>query len=857
MVPQRDKVLSTNLYQAVLDEHRTNHRSANPKRTIGISHLNRMHLPISISKALATVTACVLFALSVQASTNYIDFNSDPSLNGLLTVLHRPSSTGGTWYSSDGAPSDPFGTNGYFSITDASGGQRCTILFSDLDTNLVIKAFTFSMDIRVGLGSAQPADGFSINYARANDPVIVNNDGTGYASSPTGEADLEEEGTKTGLAVTFDSWFSGGSDVIGITVRVDNTIVTNVPMPVAHGGCTNLQSIQTGDTNAASPDDLCWTKLIVQLTTNSLLNLTYKGATFLTNFPTTFSPSAGRLILAGRTGDNSQDAHVDNISIVTIPTTGPAVGPATPSLNGFTMNIDDSGPATPNTNTLLVTLDGVTIINNGLNVSTNTATVTRSGTTTTIAYSQPALFPSLSTHVVHVTFSGSGFAGTIDEIRNFTVPSYPTLPVGLRTPSGSGSNPGFRMKAYQITTALNFVNGWQNQIPFDEQQLAGLISSNTVDLTSFTNNGYFFESNVVNYSLSGTAGSITPDALMPGLPGTLTLNDQVVYEMLAFVEFPSNGLYTMGVQSDDGFRVTVGDRTGPDVGLSVIAPANLAGRYFGGATATDYGQGFGAALPKTPIIARAVLCDPPWPTSTPNNAAALSNNIALLHRDPTGGVATHGIWAVQAGAVAVVLVDQDDQGASVAQGGAGRLPGIWGGSISGFNVPVVMMDYALGTNLFTYATTNTSSPVIMRLGDDSSMALGEFNGGRGGGTPTTFQINVPQAGVYPLRLVYENGGGDANVEWWTSTSTSTNLINDPSSAVKAYRTRVVSTGSAHLNPVTISGTNAIISWTGEGELEQALVVTGPWVKCPYQNNPATVPINKLLGTGSYFRIRQY
>jgi len=313
----------------------------------------------------------------------------------------------------------------------------------------------------------------------------------------------------------------------------------------------------------------------------------------------------------------------------------------------------------------------------------------------------------------------------------------------------------------------------------------------------------------------------------------------------------------MGVASDDGFRITVGDRTGPDVGLKILAPASVAGRYFGAPSATDYGQGFGGALPKTPLVARAVLCDPPWPTSLPNNAAALSNNIALLHRDPSGGVATHGIWAKQAGAVAVVLVDQDDQGATVAQGGAGRLPGTWGGSIGGLTIPVVMMDYALGTNVFALATPNSSSPVIMSIGDDSSYELAEFNGGRGDGTPTLFNVNVAQAGVYPLRLVYENGGGGAAVEWWTVSGGTTNVINDTSSVVKAYRTRSVTTGSAHLNPAAISGTNVVLSWTGEGELEQASQVTGPWVKCPFQDNPATVPINRLVGSATFFRIRQY
>lgn len=820
-----------------------------------------MHLPISIPKAFAAVTACVLMALSTQASTNYIDFNSDPSLNGLLTVLHRTGAAGGgTWYSSDGAPSDPFGTNGYFSITDATPGQRCTILFSDLDTNLVIKAFTFSMDIRVGRFDAiQPADGFSINYARANDPVIVHNDGTGFAASPTGEADLEEEGTTTGLAVTFDSWFSGGSDVIGITVRVDNTIVTNIPMPVAGGGCTNLQSIQTGDTNALSTADLCWTKLIVQLTTNGLLNLQYKGATFLNNFPTTFSPSAGRLILAGRTGDNSQDAHVDNISIVTIPSAGPAVGPATPTFDGFTMSIDDSGPATPNTNTLNVQLDGTPIIVNGVAAGGVNATVTRSGISTIVTYKQASLFVSGSSHSVHVTFSGSGFSGTTDETRNFTAPTYPTLPLGLRTPLGSGDNtqPGFKLKVWQADTALNVFDGWQNQIVFDEMQLAGLINTNpatggpatnVADLTSYTNNGQYYESGVINYSLGGASGTIQPDSPIPGLPGTLAVADQAVMDITAFVEFPTNGLYTMGVQSDDGFRVTVGDRASSWVGLQVLAPATASGRYFAVPTATDYGSGFGGALPKVPIFSQAVLADPILAGGPLNNASTIAGKVAIVQRG-TFGFAVKAKNCQDAGAIAMIIGDSDIH--------TDELPGVMGGADSSVVIPCIMVSYADGTNLIAHASTNNASPMVVRIGDDSSLELGSFNGGRGAGTPTVFQVNVAQAGVYPLRLIYENGGGDANVEWWTSSGTSTNLINDPSSNVKAYRARSVTTGSAHINPVAISGGNAVISWTGEGELEQAFSVTGPWEKSPYQANPSTVPVNKLIGNGSYFRIRQY
>src|SRR3954451_19624156 len=130
-----------------------------------------------ILKLLCGVFVSALMLSSSQAGNAVFDFNSDPAANGFLTVLHRGGANGGQWYPTEGAPSDPFGTNGYFSITDATGSQRCTVLFGDFDSGLVVKAFTIGMDIRVGgSGAAQPADGFSINYARANDPVLINND---------------------------------------------------------------------------------------------------------------------------------------------------------------------------------------------------------------------------------------------------------------------------------------------------------------------------------------------------------------------------------------------------------------------------------------------------------------------------------------------------------------------------------------------------------------------------------------------------------------------------------------------------------------------------------------------------------
>lgn len=70
-----------------------------------------------------------------------------------------------------------------------------------------------------------------------------------------------------------------------------------------------------------------------------------------------------------------------------------------------------------------------------------------------------------------------------------------------------------------------------------------------------------------------------------------------------------------------------------------------------------------------------------------------------------------------------------------------------------------------------------------------SLNLGQFDGGRGV-ADTTFQISVPAAGLYPFRLVYEEGGGDSAVEWFSVASDGTkHLLNDSSdsAAIKAYR----------------------------------------------------------------------
>jgi hypothetical protein len=267
------------------------------------------------------VLAGLLCAASAQAGSADYNFNTDPIAAGLMTFY------GSGYWNANGGATGADG-DGYLVVTEATG-QSSRIIFNDFDAGKVVKAFEFEADFRIGNGSSSPADGFSVSYARAGDPVIEA--GT-WAQGQNCEASLAEEGTKTGISIGFDAWNSGGTagslcdvvdqsigvDVAALTVRVDGILVAQFPLPTRNGTCDDVTSLQTGpyDTTG-SPEVLCWAKLRVQLLENAQLNVWWKGKQLLTNYQTTYFPSPGVLVFGGRTGDAWQNQHVDNIKIAT------------------------------------------------------------------------------------------------------------------------------------------------------------------------------------------------------------------------------------------------------------------------------------------------------------------------------------------------------------------------------------------------------------------------------------------------------------------------------------------------------------------------------------------------------------
>ncbi len=120
---------------------------------------------------------------------------------------------------------------------------------------------------------------------------------------------------------------------------------------------------------------------------------------------------------------------------------------------------------------------------------------------------------------------------------------------------------------------------------------------------------------------------------------------------------------------------------------------------------------------------------------------------------------------------------------------------------------------------------------------------------------------VPKAGVYPFRLIWDNGTGGANCEFFSVDDVTGNYIpiNASASPIKAWITRNVDAPGALPAPKLaapfLSGGNVILSWSGEGELWESYSLDGPWFKSTYQSNPSAVVPSSVIAT-RFFRVRQ-
>ncbi|MCC6232277.1 MAG: hypothetical protein IT580_06505 [Verrucomicrobiales bacterium] len=111
--------------------------------------------------------------------------------------------------------------------------------------------------------------------------------------------------------------------------------------------------------------------------------------------------------------------------------------------------------------------------------------------------------------------------------------------------------------------------------------------------------------------------------------------------------------------------------------------------------------------------------------------------------------------------------------------------------------------------------------------------LGEFNGGRGA-SDTLFDVFVQDAGTYPLRTIYQDGGGGGNIEIFSVKADGTKvLLNDTDNGgLRSFRAGTAPAkpvGELKFSKIQKNANGSItIEWTGAGTLQSATSVSGPW-----------------------------
>ena len=145
----------------------------------------------------------------------------------------------------------------------------------------------------------------------------------------------------------------------------------------------------------------------------------------------------------------------------------------------------------------------------------------------------------------------------------------------------SEANRGFAVRVKQATTTAGEL---VNSTARTEAQLAGTLVNrvtglpyeNIIDLAAATFvNGVYTETTAINYEQGGSTG-----LSFPGIPGTESHTDNIAMEVLTWLELPT-GTHSMIVNSDDGFRVTVGKESRDQTTAIEL------GKYEGGRGAGD------------------------------------------------------------------------------------------------------------------------------------------------------------------------------------------------------------------------------------------------------------------------------
>jgi hypothetical protein len=559
-------------------------------------------------------------------------------------------------------------------------------------------------------------------------------------------------------------------------------------------------------------------------------------------------------------------------------------GPAMTLTPGLSIN-----PFTGATNDLIIQLqDANTTVNGGsvslsLNGVVQPITVSQASGITTIVRSASAqpFWPSGQYGQLILTFTDSAGRTITMPLAYIATAFWGTLAEGFPPGVGDSARRGYYLRTFQPDQTGSTASA--TRIHVAEQILAGGWTNNMANLASATaslpppTNKYFVlagtggAAGVINFNPASGNGSqigdfqspTNVDQLLPGIPGTGTTANRTnsfVAEFLTYVEFPTNGTYILGVNSDDGFRLTRGWGAPNTNGAVVVnSPGVLAGPK-----ATVQNTFLNSLSITSAISGNLVLAQGPFTSSNPygstnynglgysvdgcviNNPGALSGNIALIYRSVSCGFVQQVQNAAAAGARAVVFV----QNRPASEG--------WFPTEAGVSprqpIPAVMIKLDDGLKLIAAMATNTVNVTLTPMDylinpPAAASPLGQADAGKGS-SDVLFPLVVPSAGVYPLRLLWQQGGGGANCEFFSLVGTNRVLINDDTNAngpaLKAYY------GLAVTPSIGLNYDGSTITVTNTGTLQKlADLTTTNWVDI-YNDVPVSQPPS---GAQQFFRAR--
>ncbi|HXJ59155.1 MAG TPA: PA domain-containing protein [Verrucomicrobiae bacterium] len=560
-----------------------------------------------------------------------------------------------------------------------------------------------------------------------------------------------------------------------------------------------------------------------------------------------------RVIIQSTSRSGAPDGYVDNVSLDVrdISETTPFVVSATPANNAVQV-----GPVV----SLNVAIkDRVTAVDTSsvqlfLDSNQVTPIVEKVDVDTTVRY-DAGLLPALSPHIYRLIFADNGTPARRQTNQfQFTVADYLTLPASLRTPLGSedAAKPGFNVKVYQVDTLTDPLAAQPNlteSIELSEAVLQGLVGDNVAKLDGAESGNSFAVPDVINWVNTGGATANFPgDTPFPGIPGNTGNENSFVDEILTYVRFPAAGYYRMGINNEDQFRLSAGStgtlalRMDIQGGDQVVLPCV--------AIATNITQlQFGGPLPIPPLTKSVVYATPsgnPDDSCTIGGDPSLSGMIVFLDRGGAAcDTATKAEQAQLAGAVAVIMTTPGDTG----------FPNRSGDINPNVHIPVAIIAENYGANLLRSLLLNFEA-VSATFSGDPAPRLAEWDGPKGfGAVDVTFGFAVPEAGIYPLRLVAGQRAGTANLEWFSIQPDGTRiLVNDPSNAdsLRVFRARSVNT-APHFNPPTVTNGRISISWTGGGVLQETTTLGGTWSDSTDQTNPQLV---QPAGASKFYRIKR-